>query len=149
MLRPPRKDGQRPVHLRRTSHRLPTFRAIPALALSEKHWNEAGTPEKFNWVRKTHPAAERYNEVLRKLLRQVEQPDDNPAWNAQQLWAALVGEADKKNFLASPREDVERRALAGHPRTAEKFESIHSKRQRFRCSAMPKRPASKPRQPSA
>ena len=65
-------------------------------------------------MRKTHPAAERYNEVLRKLLRQVQQLlDDNPAWTAQQLRAGLDGEAAKKDFLAYLREDIKRRALAG------------------------------------
>jgi len=36
VLRPPRKDGLRLVHLRLASHRQPTYRAIPDLALSEK-----------------------------------------------------------------------------------------------------------------
>ena len=84
-------------------------------------------------MRKTHPAAERYNEVLRKLLRQVQQLlGDSPAWSAQQLRAALAKEADKQDFLTYLRKDIKRRALAGHPRTVEKFESIHNKLQSFR-----------------
>lgn len=134
VLRPPRKDGLRPVHLRLTSDRKPTFRAIPDVALSEKHWNEAGTPEKLNWVRKTHPAAERYNEVLRKLLRQVQQLlDDNPTWSATHVRDALNGKtASSGDFLAYMRQDVARRAAGGHPRTAEKYLSIHNKLQSFR-----------------
>jgi hypothetical protein len=70
VLRPPRpKDSLHPVHLRLTSERQPTYRAIPDVAVSAKHWNEAGTLEKQNWVRGTHTDARRYNEVLRKLLR--------------------------------------------------------------------------------
>ena len=133
VLRPARKDGLCPVHLRLTSARKPTYRAIDDVALSEKHWNDAGTLEKLNWVRKTHPAAERYNEVLRKLMRQVQQLlDDNPGWGAQQVRAALDGGGDQDDFLAYMRQDIERRSSAGHPRTAEKFLSIHNKLQSYR-----------------
>jgi hypothetical protein len=59
--------------------RQPTCRAVPDVALSPKHWNEAGTLEKHNWVRKTHPYADNLNESLRKLMRQVQKLlDDNP-----------------------------------------------------------------------
>jgi integrase/recombinase XerD len=133
VLRPARKDGLCPVHLRLTSDRQPTYRAIADVALSPQHWNEKGTLEKLNWVRKSHPSAERFNEVLRKLMRQVQQLlDDNPSWSAQQVRAALDGDGEKEDFLAYMRQDIKRRALAGHPRTAEKFESIHNKLQSFR-----------------
>ena len=133
VLRPARKDGLRPVYLRLITDRRPAYRAIPDMALSPQHWNEKGTLEKLNWVRKTHPAAERYNEVLRKLMREVQQLlDDNPDWNSRQVRAALDGHGGAGDFLAYMRQDVERRSLAGHPRTAEKFLSIHNKLQSFR-----------------
>jgi integrase/recombinase XerD len=132
VLRPPRaKDGLHPVHLRLTSDRQPTYRAVPDVAVSAKHWNEAATVEKQNWVRGTHPEARRYNEVLRKLLRQVQQLlDDNPTWSAKQVREALDG-GGGDDFLAYMQQDIERRQQAGHPRTAEKFASIRSKLQSF------------------
>lgn len=133
VLRPPRaKDGLCPVHLRLTSARQPTYRAVPDVAVSAKHWNEAGTLEKQNWVRGTHAEARRYNEVLRKLLRQVQQLlDDNPTWSAMQVREALDG-GGGDDFLAYLQQDIERRLKAGHPRTAEKFANIRSKLQSFR-----------------
>jgi integrase len=133
VLRPPRqKDNLCPVHLRLTSDRLPTYKAVPDVALSPKHWNEGGTLEKMNWVRKTHPSADRYNEELRKVMRKVQKLlDDNPTWSAQQLRAGLDGNS-ADDFLAYMRLDVERRRTAGHPRTAEKFFGIHNKLQSFR-----------------
>jgi integrase/recombinase XerD len=137
VLRPARQDGLHPVHLRLTSDRKPTYRAIPDVALSASHWNENGTLEKFNWVRKSHPSAERFNEVLRKLMRDVQKLlDDNPTWDAQQVRAALDGSGSKEDFLAYMRKDVERRAAAGHPRTAEKFLSIHNKLQSYRMGIL-------------
>ncbi|TVT43088.1 tyrosine-type recombinase/integrase [Hymenobacter setariae] len=137
VLRPPRaKDGLHPVHLRLTSDRQPTYRAIPDVAVSAKHWNEAGTLEKQNWVRGTHPEARRYNDVLRKLLRQVQQLlDENPLWSAKQVRDALDG-GGGDDFLAYMQQDIERRRKAGHPRTAEKFASIRSKLQSF-CLGIP------------
>jgi len=82
VLRPPRKGSLGPVHLGTASDHQPTYQAIPGLALSEKHWNEAGTLKKLNWVRKTRPAAERYNELLRKLLRPVTKASTRRCWPA-------------------------------------------------------------------
>ena len=83
MLRPPRKDGLSPVHLRLTTDRQPTYRAVPNVALTAKHWNANGTLEKHNWVHGTHPYADNLNETLRRLLRAVQQLlDDHPAWSA-------------------------------------------------------------------
>lgn len=72
--------------------------------------------------------------MLRKLLRQVQHLlDDNPEWSAKQVRAALEGnDAGKGDFLAYMRLDVHRRSAAGHPRTAEKFLSIHNKLQSLR-----------------
>ncbi|MGI4834662.1 MAG: tyrosine-type recombinase/integrase [Janthinobacterium lividum] len=133
VLRPPRqRDGLCPVHLRLTSERQPIYRVVPDVALSAKHWNEAGTLEKHNWVRKTHPYVDNVNETLRKLMRQVQKLlDDNPSWSAQQLRVALDG-SSADDFLAYLRLDVDRRRAVGHPRTAEKFWGIHNKLQSFR-----------------
>lgn len=132
VLRPPRKkDNLCPVHLRLTTDRQPTYRAVPDVAVSAKHWNEAGTLEKLNWVRKTHPYADSLNETLRRLMRAVQQLlDDNPTWSASQVRTALDG-GGTGDFLAYMRQDIKRRAAAGHPRTAEKFESIYHKLQSF------------------
>lgn len=133
VLRPPRaKDGLCPVHLRLTSERKPTYRTIPNILLSAAHWNEKGSLEKANWVRKSHPYSDDYNETLRKLLKRAQKlVDENPAWTAEQVRTALDG-TGAEDFLAYMRQDVSRRALAGHPRTAEKFEGIHNKLQSFR-----------------
>ena len=73
VLRPPRaKDGLCPVHLRLTSERQAKYQAVPNLAVAVKDWNAKATLSKANWVRKTHPYADEYNEKLRKLLREVE-----------------------------------------------------------------------------
>lgn len=133
VLRPPRaKDGLCPVHLRLTSDRAPKYQAVPNLAVAAKDWNEAGTLSRANWVRKSHPYADDYNERLRKLLRQIEDIlKDQPALGAAELRAALGG-PDASDFLAFMREDIQRRATGGHPRTAEKFTSILHKLESFR-----------------
>jgi integrase/recombinase XerD len=133
VLRPPRaKDGLCPVHLRLTSDRKATYQAVPDVALSTKHWNEAGTLEKLNWVRKTHPYADSLNETLRKLMRQVQALlDAHPDWSASQLRAGLDGNS-ADDFLAYMQQDIARRRSSGHPRTADKFESIRHKLQSFR-----------------
>lgn len=134
VLRPPRaKDGLRPVHLRLTSDRAPKYRAVPNLAVATKDWNEAGTLSRANWVRKSHPYADDYNETLRKLLREVEALlKERPNLAATQLHTALAGDDESGDFLAYMRQDAKRRAAGGHPRTAEKFLSIHNKLQSFR-----------------
>jgi integrase len=150
VLRPARaKDGLHPVHLRLTSDRQPTYRAVPDVAVSAKHWNEAGTLEKLNWVRKTHPFADNLNETLRKLMRRVQKLlDDNPSWSAQQVRAGLDG-GGGDDFLAYMQQDIERRRKAGHPRTAEKFANIRSKLQSFRMGIPhPKPPAGLARESS-
>jgi hypothetical protein len=99
-----------------TSARSPKYQAVPNVALSAAHWNEKGSLEKANWVRKTHSYAADYNETLRKLLKRVQQlVDDNPTWGCEQVRTALNG-SGTQDFLAHMRLDVARRVQATHAR---------------------------------
>jgi len=129
VLRPARKDGLQPIHLRFTRNRQSLF-LTTTMATSTVHWNDRATLEKANWLRKTHPYATQYNAHLQQMLSLAQQLLlVDPLLDAATLRRRVSGQPDADqtepvDFLTFFAQDTARREATGHPRTAEKFRSI-------------------------
>jgi len=120
----PDSDGLHDVRLRITANRVVRYQNT-GVALAEKQWNPNANLLTKNWVRTAHRNHDAYNkDLLRWYDRAHQLTQENPAWGADQLKAALRnGDIDPKapDFIAFCHErlDAEQKLL----------DDAHAKRQ--------------------